>query len=193
VLFDDVPVPLVSVAANLIQAVVPFGLATQRETMLVVEHDGVRSAVANRIGVISATPAIFVTQMLNQYLPAAAALNEDGSVNSPSNPALPGSVITVFGTGFGALSPSPLDGMVLSSSLSALQQTVSVFSPGFTTLLSAGPAPAQVAGMTQVRFRLPDVVGEPPTIFLFAGVWSSDAFSVWMQAAPHRRPRGSGR
>jgi hypothetical protein len=87
VLFDDVPAPLLYVSASLIQAVVPFGLAGQQETMLAVENDGVRSTGANRIGVVSATPAVFVTQTINQYLPVAAALNENGSVNSPSNPA----------------------------------------------------------------------------------------------------------
>jgi hypothetical protein len=35
----------------------------------------------------------------------AAALNQEGTVNGPSNPAAPGSVIALFGAGYGSLIP----------------------------------------------------------------------------------------
>ena len=120
VLFDDLPAPLLYVSANQIRAVVPFELAGRKETTLVVEKAGIRSNV-NRLGVVSAVPAIFLTQMINKYLPVAAALNEDGTVNSPTNPAAPGSIISIFGTGFGALTPAPVDGIALSGPLPSLQ------------------------------------------------------------------------
>ena len=33
-------------------------------------------------------------------------MNQDGTANGPSNPAAPGSIVTVWGTGFGTLDPS---------------------------------------------------------------------------------------
>jgi uncharacterized protein (TIGR03437 family) len=38
-------------------------------------------------------------------LPQHAALNEDGTVNNPSNPAADGSVVSIFGTGMGVVFP----------------------------------------------------------------------------------------
>jgi uncharacterized protein (TIGR03437 family) len=179
VLFDDLPAPLLYVSRDEVRAIVPFGLGSRQEVMLVVENAGMQSH-ANRLGVISAVPAVFLTQMMNKYLPVAAALNADGSVNSPSNPAAPGSVISIFGTGFGGLTPSPADGTTLSGSQFALQQAVQIFGTGFVPNLYAGPAPGQVAGVMQVNFRLPDVVDDPPTILLYAGPWPADFFSVWV-------------
>ena len=48
----------------------------------------------------------------------AAALNEDGSVNSSTNPARPGSVISIFTTGAGVYEQEIGDGSVGSSVVS---------------------------------------------------------------------------
>jgi uncharacterized protein (TIGR03437 family) len=177
VLFDDIAAPLLEVSANQIQAIVPFGLADQKETVLVVEYSGARS-VGNRLGVVPATPAVFVTAEMNQYLPVAAALNEDGSVNSRWNPAAPGSMISIFGTGFGALTPPAADGSVLSGSMRRLQETVDIFGEGYVAPTYAGPAPGQPAGVMQVNFRLSKEPRAPETILLYAGGWPADFFSV---------------
>jgi uncharacterized protein (TIGR03437 family) len=41
-----------------------------------------------------------------------AAINEDGTVNSPAQPAARGSVVAMWLTGFGRMQPVPLDGEV---------------------------------------------------------------------------------
>jgi uncharacterized protein (TIGR03437 family) len=68
----------------------------------------------------------------------AAALNQDGSLNSPSHPARPGSVVSVWGTGAG------------------INQPVRVLVGGlFAEVFFAGQAPGLAQGVTQVNFRLP--------------------------------------
>jgi uncharacterized protein (TIGR03437 family) len=146
---------------------------------MVVDNAGASSNEA-RLGVVPAVPVVFVTQAINHYLPVAAALNEDGTINSPTNRAAPGSIVSVFATGLGALAPQPPDGSLLSGQLPVLQQTIDVFGPGFVTVLYAGPAPSQVAGVMQVNFRLPDDMTQTPTIILFAGGGSAVDFTVWV-------------
>jgi uncharacterized protein (TIGR03437 family) len=178
VFFDGVAAPLLYVSSTQINAIVPFGTADRTETSMRVANAGINSNEA-RLGVVSAAPGIFTTAVY-QYLPVAAALNEDGTVNSPSNRAAPGSIISIFATGFGALAPQPADGSLVSLPLPELQQNIDVFGPGFVQVLYAGPAPGQVAGVMQVNFRLPDAMTQTPTIVLFAGGWYAQGFTVWV-------------
>src|ERR1019366_6922485 len=105
---------------------------------------------------VAASPGVFPTQNSYQNLPVAAALNEDGTINSATNRAAQGSIVSVFGTGFGALAPSPADGAILAANLPQLTQVVTMFGPGFVAYTYAGQAPGAVAGAMQVNFRLPD-------------------------------------
>ena len=41
-----------------------------------------------------------------------AALNQDGTVNSADNPASPGSIVSIFATGLGRMTPAAIDGAV---------------------------------------------------------------------------------
>lgn len=177
--FDGVAAPLLYVSATRINAVVPFEVADQTETRLTVENDGGKSVEA-RLGVVAAMPAVFTTGEVKQDLPVAAALNEDGTLNGASNPAAAGSVVAVFGTGFGALTPAPPNGAVVTAPLPSLTGQVSIFGgPGFITVLYAGPAPGLVAGAMQVNFRVPDNLAGNPTLTLFAAGWPAAYFTIW--------------
>lgn len=179
VLFDGVAAPLLYVSSTRIDAIVPFRTASQEETILFVENAGTPSNQA-RLGIVPAQPAIFSRQPTYHDLPVAAALNQDGTINSENNRAAPGSIISVFATGFGSLTPQPVDGSLLSTGLPLLQQSILVFGPGLLDLLYAGPAPRQAAGVMQVNFRLAESLTETPTIFMFAGGWASPYFTVWV-------------
>jgi uncharacterized protein (TIGR03437 family) len=131
------------------------------------------------MGVVAAAPEAFKTGALQ-----AAALNEDGTVNSENNPAKPGSIISVFGTGFGMLVPAPGDGQILSGMLPLLVEPVQVnldlpLEGQPLEITYAGPAPQLVAGAIQVNFRLPkDLVAPMPQFSFTVGGWTSGAFVV---------------
>jgi uncharacterized protein (TIGR03437 family) len=89
-------------------------------------------------------------------LPALVALNQDGTLNSPSNPAPAGSVMSLFGTGLGPLSPAlstgglspiPPAGPLSQSSLAA-----TCFGCG---ILYLGSAPGLSTSVVQVNIRIP--------------------------------------
>jgi uncharacterized protein (TIGR03437 family) len=85
-----------------------------------------------------------------------AALNQDGSVNSASNAAARGSVITLFVTGEGATNPQSLDGRLAVAPYTAPAQPVGVTIGGSqATVQYAGGAPGEVAGMIQVNAVIP--------------------------------------
>jgi uncharacterized protein (TIGR03437 family) len=93
---------------------------------------------------------------------AAVALNQDGSLNSPSNPAAGGSIVTVWATGAGISLAFGGDGAIASELESPLLP-VSVLNSGNANesgvyslaVLYAGSAPELVTGALQVNFQLP--------------------------------------
>jgi uncharacterized protein (TIGR03437 family) len=138
--------------------------------------------------VASASPGIFTTAQDGRG--QAAALNEDGRANSPSNPAAKGSVIVLYGTGQGQVSPPVQDGTAAAAS--PLSSTVTVpTSDGRTCVTSqpsmcvavgnafgevqfSGLAPGFV-GLWQINVRLPADVpsGNVPLRVLINGAPSN--------------------
>jgi len=86
-----------------------------------------------------------------------AIVNEDGTVNNPTNPAAAGSVVSIYATGEGQTSPPGQDGEVVSAlDVRRSNLPVKVSIGGYDAeVLYAGSAAAQVAGLLQVNVRLP--------------------------------------
>ena len=93
--------------------------------------------------------------------PVLTALNEDGTVNSKANPAVNGAIVTLFGSGLGALSP-PLvtggqsPGIPLSYSIPYSQGSSYTFprGAGWREILYLGSAPGLSTFVFQVNLRL---------------------------------------
>jgi uncharacterized protein (TIGR03437 family) len=151
VYFDGVAAPLVYTKANQLSAVVPYSVAGQETTTVEVEYKGVRStAVPMRVA--RSAPAIFTLSPSGQ----AAALNEDGSVNSVDNGAEPGSVVALYATGEGQTDPPGVDGKLALDVYPKPVLPVSVRVNGeYANVLYAGAAPGLVAGAMQVNIQLP--------------------------------------
>jgi uncharacterized protein (TIGR03437 family) len=106
----------------------------------------------------------------------AAAINQDGTLNSASNPAATGSVISLHATGGGQTSPAGVDGHVSTSPLARQSLPVQAYI-GQQMILStaqlqyAGPAPGAVAGLMQINVPLPQSLkpGSAVPIAIFVG------------------------
>ena len=98
VTFDDVVGTLIYVTPNQLGVAIPYQRAGNRTTTMVISSEGRRSAPVN-LALAPARPALFTADSSGSGF--AAALNQDGSVNSPANPARKGAVMVLFGTGGG--------------------------------------------------------------------------------------------
>lgn len=133
-LFDRKQATVFYVGANQINALAPLDLAPNSITDVGVMVAGVEVAGA-AAQIVSAAPGIFTTA---NGAGQAAAVNEDGSINSESSPADRGSIISLFGTGQGQSS-----------------NNVSLKIGGYIAeLLYAGPAPG-FPGLMQINARVP--------------------------------------
>jgi uncharacterized protein (TIGR03437 family) len=154
VLFDDVQAPLLYTMANQLSAIVPYEVSGQAQTSIQVEYQGVRSTPFT-VAVAPTAPGIFT---LNESGSGQGAImNQDGSINGPGNPAAGGDVVSIYGTGEGQTTPLGTDGIIVTAAdLRQPVQTVTVSIGGQNaTVLYAGSAGDEVAGLLQIDARVP--------------------------------------
>ncbi|MGD1096612.1 MAG: SBBP repeat-containing protein [Bryobacteraceae bacterium] len=161
VLFDGAPVPILYAQSQQINAIAPAGSAVNGTTQVTVTYNNQQFGLAVAEAIFG-SPGIFRLQFGQSA--QAAAINQDGTLNGPTNPAARGSVVAVWGTGYGQTNPPcPIGGLnlpyaaPLSPGLSAL--IVSVGPDGEPSLPTpvqyAGSAPTLPCGMVQVNFQVP--------------------------------------
>ena len=158
VFFDGNPAQLLYVQSQQIDAIVPAStdihiLLGPPSTQLQVQYNGVPTNSVS-VPMTSAAPGIFI---VNAAASQPAILNQDGTLNSVTNPAKAGSVISIFGTG-GDFVMSPGSDTSAYWPLSPLSQfTASVTLNGSSaTVLYAGSAPSSILGMFQINAQLPE-------------------------------------
>jgi uncharacterized protein (TIGR03437 family) len=159
VMIGGVAAPVLYASPTQINTVVPFGVAGTSAQLQVVYH-GQATATAS-MGLQAASPAVF--SMNGDGGGQGAILNQDGSVNSRSNPASRGTVVSLFATGAGITSPPSVDGFVTTAPYPVPTQPVSVTIEGEpANVIYAGAAPGLVAGVLQINVIIPaDALQEP--------------------------------
>jgi len=157
VLFDGVPAPIVYVSAPQIAAVVPYFAAAKSTTHVQVEYQGVRSDPLT-VPVAATAPGLFTANASGAG--QGAILNQDNVThNSSAAPAAPGSIVILWGTGEGVTDPPGVDGRPALGVLPAPLAPVSVQIGGLpATVVYAGAAPYNMAGLIQVNVRVPQNV-----------------------------------
>jgi len=158
-LFDGAAATLFYTSATQINALAPASLSANSSTVSVVV-DGT-SVAESSTPVVSAAPGIFtVTSGTGQ----AAANNQDGSLNSASNPALRGSVVSFYATGQG-------------SSTGTVTLTIGGYP---AQLWYAGAAPG-FPGLMQINAQIPGgflAPGIQPVLLSIDGVGSQTGVTV---------------
>lgn len=157
--FNDVPAPVFYASGAQSVAVVPYSLAGAQTATVVAEYQGLRSAPFT-VQVADTGPGLFSSDSSGSG--QGAIYNQDATRNSSSNPAQPGTIITMFGTGEGQTNPPGVDGKVATlADLPAPAQGVSLTIGGQPAddITYAGAIPFEVAGLFQINARVPAGIG----------------------------------
>jgi uncharacterized protein (TIGR03437 family) len=153
-LFDGIASPILYADANQVRAVVPYEVGTKAETQVQVEYQGQKS---NPVTVLVTAVAPGVFTLDSSGAGQAMLLNEDGSQNSPSNPAAASSRVVVYATGAGESNPPGVDGQVSQApSPKPLAPVTVAIGRMDAEVLSVGGAPGSVGGLVRVCVRVPD-------------------------------------
>ena len=105
--FDGVAAPILYTSATQISVVVPYEIAGKASTQVQVMYQ-IQSSNSVAEPVAAVVPGIFTADSSGHGQGAIG--NQDGTVNSSSNPAPAGSIVFVYGTGEGQTNPSGADG-----------------------------------------------------------------------------------
>jgi uncharacterized protein (TIGR03437 family) len=123
VLFDGTPAAMLFASSGQVSAIVPYEISGQTQTNVQIVNQG-QPLNTVTLNVAVTAPGLFTSN--SSGTGQAAALNQDGSVNSAANPAAAGSIVVLFGTGEGQTSPGGVDGALANGTYPAPQQAVSV-------------------------------------------------------------------
>jgi uncharacterized protein (TIGR03437 family) len=158
ILFNAVAAPVLFTGENQINAAVPFGIEGSERVQVELQVKG--AAIHSvELPVTALQPGIFTQDATGIGL--ASILNEDSTLNSLTNPAAPGSVVTLYATGLGQTDPPGTDGQIASETL-PLKAPVSATIGGVeATVVFAGTMPGSPAGIVQIRVRVPEQLTTP--------------------------------
>jgi len=162
VLFDGNPAPVIYAQSRQVNALVPFEIGGSTTAVSLV-YNGVTFGPVS-MPVHAADPAIF--RLHPGASTQAAAINQDGTINGPSNPASPGSVVAIFGTGFGATSPPCATGGLNAAAAVNLALGPVTVNNGAAGVQYAGGAPTLLCGVVQINVSVP--MQAPPGPFLLS-------------------------
>jgi uncharacterized protein (TIGR03437 family) len=144
VLFDKSPAPLISVQDTAVVCFVPFEVSPAGQVAQLTLTSNGQTSNSVRVAVTASLPEIL------------AVANQDGTANSATNPALQGSVISVYVTGLGQTNPAGVDGQVNTSNAAVPLAPVNPYVGGIATPPQfVGAAVGMVAGITQVNLQVP--------------------------------------
>jgi uncharacterized protein (TIGR03437 family) len=174
VLFNGLSAPILYAGVGQVNAVVPMGLGASGTVTVQVTTTQPLYEISTAVA--PAAPAIFTVGSAG-FGPGAI-LNQDYTLNSFSNAAAAGSVISLYGTGFGLLSPSMSDGQIATEAIPTALAVSATIGGVRAQLLYAGAAPGLIAGVVQINLRIPE--GLPP----------NSAAPVSLSAGPYTTPAG---
>jgi len=171
VINDEIRAPLMAVSPTQATLQIPSGVPLGANRLAVRVATSGEAIAGGNVLVAAVSPGLFTVSQDGRG--QAAAVNQDGRVNSSATPAVRGGVVTLYGTGQGQVSPPVADGEAAPSGM--LAQTVAVpTSDGRACLTSqpsvcvaignafgdiqySGLAPGYV-GLWQINVRIPESV-----------------------------------
>ncbi|MDE3164707.1 MAG: hypothetical protein KGN36_02795, partial [Acidobacteriota bacterium] len=186
VLINNYPAPLIYVSNTQISAVVPYEVAQFATANVLVKFLG-QTSNGVAVNIATTAPGLF-TQNASGSGPGAI-LNQNGSVNGPSNPAAHGDTVVVYLTGEGQTSPAGVTGKVTTVS-STPPLTPGPLLPVAVTIggqpanwFFAGEAPGFVSGVMQLNVIVPAAAGSGPQaiVVLIGGNSSQNGVTVSIQ------------
>lgn len=182
VTFNKVPAPLLFVSQGQINAIVPYEVSGQTSVPVTVQLNGTTSANFT-VPITATTPSIF--SLTYNGSGQGAILNADSTVNGTNNPAAPGSIIQIFATGEGQLTPAGTTGCISGSTQPLPKPTgavsLTIGGQAVTNITYAAEAPEAVCGLLQIDATIPSNVSagaQPVTLTIGTATNTNQSITV---------------
>lgn len=170
VLVNDVPSPIHFVSPGQINFIIPQATPLTTVDVLVVRRSTGQILATSALQITSVAPAFFTTS--GDGNGQVAAVNQDGTVNSPANAVARSGVVSLFGTGVGLVPGLPPDGEPVPGALPTNSEIRVAVGTAFlpdANILYSGMAPTLIS-VWQLTIRIPDTVAPGPQVVVAATV-----------------------
>ncbi len=164
VYFGGVLAPLFYVSAAQINVQVPYEVANVSATSVSVQVGGAESDRIS-VPVVPGTPGIFQIPGTAQAI----VVNQDGSLNSAQTPAPRGSVVTIYATGQGVVSPPVETGKAASGTALSGASNVTAMVGGVPARVLFGGMTPGFVGLLQVNAEIPAGATPGPAVTIQIG------------------------
>jgi len=172
VFFNGIPAPILYSSAQQINVQVPYEIAGQATVQLQVIDKQIPLPVSETrtLGVVARQPAVFLSPAASgSPFPGyavcgamvaigepAVALNADGTLNDCTNPAIAGSVVTIFVDGLGPVTPALATGTIAQAPPVTLTPAVGALDSNLAPVITTTSSlPGSISGVAQVQFQVP--------------------------------------
>jgi uncharacterized protein (TIGR03437 family) len=192
-LAQPVQLPIAYVSFGQINAQMPEFSGTGPVTLTVLINPGTGSGVSSPVATLNSlqpfAPAFFTfpnSMSIAAEEAGTGSIVADSSVVAGASPANPGDVVSLFGTGFGAVTPAIAAGQ-LATGMATLTNSITV-TIGAATLapsdvLYAGLSPGSISGLYQFNVRIPAGTpsGEVPVTISIGGAQTQSGVTIPIQ------------
>ncbi|HXK05818.1 MAG TPA: hypothetical protein VMS37_25680 [Verrucomicrobiae bacterium] len=183
VLINGFACPMIYVSSTQVSAVVPYEVAPLVTASVVLKYQG-QSSNGVTVNIATTAPGIFTLN--SSGTGPGAILNQNQSVNSPSNPDSRGNTVTIYMTGEGQTTPAGVTGKVTTVASAPPLTPSPLLAIGVTiggqpaNYVFAGEAPGIVSGVLQLNVVIPATVsaGDLPLIVSIGGVPSQTGVTI---------------
>jgi uncharacterized protein (TIGR03437 family) len=179
--FDNQAAGIAAVSEGFLKIQAPASLVPGTKTKMRITSQGVAGDDVE-LDVVGVSPALYTQNVLG--VGTVKAVNQNGTLNSPENPAARGSYVSMYANGLGAVAPPLTTGQVPPlSPLSVVTSATTAIIAGIAAPVSyAGVAPPY-PGLYQVNLQIPDgVVTGGHSIFLYSsGLPSQSNVVIFVQ------------
>jgi uncharacterized protein (TIGR03437 family) len=171
------PAPLIAAQQGGITAIVPLGVAVGSAPTLTVTYGGASAQETEQVAAFQ--PGLFRFLELDGSA-TAAAINQDGTINSQTHPAPAGWVVALYATGLGATNPPGTDGRPINNLNAKYGANVQVTVNGLPAAVQyAGPAPG-FAGLSQINVTIPQTSTGPVRVLIGTAPFNQPV-QVWVK------------
>jgi trimeric autotransporter adhesin len=176
VLFNGFPGPVLYSRDTQVGALVPYALTSSAVQIVAQRADATSTPLPATLA--ATAPGIFTAD--GSGTGPAVATNQDGSANTPANPAAVGSLISLYATGEGQTTPAGVDGKLGAAPLpKPLAQVTATIGGVPAEVKYAGGASGIIAGVMQVNLTVPaGLSGTVPVVIAVGGVSSQSGVTV---------------
>ena len=161
VTFNGTPAPILYASASATSVIVPYEVAGSTTANVVVTYKNTPTASFS-VPVAATAPGLFT--LAETGTGEVVAINSDGSVNGPTNPAGRGTPVLLFATGEGQTNPGGQDGLIntgefIHSPIAAISLSIG---SAPATVVYAASTPADVSGVMLIEAIIPALPAATP-------------------------------